>query len=377
MKTKKILIITKNLPPQIGGIERLTDKTIQVLSIQFQCTVIGPMESKKFVDKNCKFIGCGSNNLFLFFFECLYRSVTASLGEKFDILYAPSGLMSPIIRIIGVFTKAKRVTYIHGLDIATNNYIYKKLFVPAILSSDLIITNSRNTSNIIKEKKYNNKLIIVNPGVEIPDLRDSNDSSFKSNYSLNGKKILLTVGRLVKRKGVAEFILRALPAIVERNSDVVFIVIGEEASNAVKKDSSVRNQILSSIEMANMKNHVLMIDRVSDDDLMSAYMSSNLFIFPLIESKTDIEGFGMVAAEAGACGLNTIAFDVGGVGDAVIKNKTGVLIPPGDYVLMADKISSYLALDNNFIHRKECQGHAKIYSWERFSEQVSNVFNSI
>ena len=377
MKTKKILIITKNLPPQIGGIERLTDKTIQVLSDRFQCTVIGPMESKKFVDKNCTFVGCNSNNLFLFFFECLYKSIIASLNEKFDILYAPSGLMSPITGIIGIFSKAKRVTYIHGLDIAANNYIYKKIFVPAILSSDLIITNSKNTSNIIKDKKFNNELTIINPGVEIPELEENNNSGFKSNYSLNGKKILLTVGRLVKRKGVAEFIQHALPIIIESNPDVFYIVIGEEAANAVKKDSSVRSQILSCIEFANMENHVLMIDRVSDEDLISAYMSSNLFIFPLIESKTDIEGFGMVAAEAGASGLNTVAFDVGGVGDAVIKDKTGCLIPAGDYALMAEKVTYYLALENNFFNKKECQDHAKIYSWERFSEQVSNAFSRI
>ncbi len=373
MKTRNILIVTKNLPPQVGGIERLTFKTIEILSKNFQCTIVGPKESEEFISESCNYIGCNSNNLLVFFFECLFKSIIASCRTKYDISYAASGLVSPIIRISSIFSKSKCITYIHGLDIAAKNYIYKLLFVPLILSSDLILTNSQNTSRLIKGKGYKKDVVVINPGVDIPYL-NNNGSKFKNDYSLDKNFVLLTVGRLVKRKGVAEFILNSLPMIVKKYPNVMYVVIGEEASNAVKQELSTREKILVSIREANMYKHVLMIDKVSDEDLESAYMCSSVFVFPLLDSSADIEGFGMVAAEAGACGLKTVAFNVGGVADAVIEGKTGSLIPSQDYNSMTENICMFLKKQNNNSSRKECQGYAKSFSWERFGVQIYDTF---
>ena len=103
------------------------------------------------------------------------------------------------------------------------------------MSSDLILTNSQNTSRLIKGKGYKKDVVVINPGVEIPYL-NNNGSKFKNDYSLDKNFVLLTVGRLVKRKGVAEFILNSLPMIVKKYPNVMYVVIGEEASNAVKQE---------------------------------------------------------------------------------------------------------------------------------------------
>jgi len=374
MATKNILIVTKNLPPQVGGIERLTCKTIEVLSKEFNCTVIGPKESKVYVDKYCKYIVCNSNNLLLFFFECIYKSIFISYKNKFDISYAASGLMGPVIYIASIFSKSKCVTYIHGLDIAAENYIYKKVFVPSILASDFVLTNSENTSKLIQNKGYKKSILVINPGVEIPDINKDDSESFKRNYSLDNKITLLTVGRLVKRKGVAEFILNSLPIIAKKYPNIIYVVIGCEASNAVAKESSVKERILSSIQESNMENYVFMIDKVSEEELMSAYNSAHVFVFPLLESLTDIEGFGMVAAEAAAAGLNTVAFDVGGVSDAVLEGETGSLISPQDYNSMTKRICMYLEKENSYMNKLECQKHAKVFSWCRYEKEIVNAF---
>lgn len=377
MKNRKILIVCKNLPPIKGGMEKLSLKLIESLSQKYSCVVIGPEISKQYVEKHAEFIGCKSNNLIIFFMQCLIKALVKSIYVKFDIHLATSGLMSPIIKVASFINRSFTITYIHGLDIVVDNFIYKKCFIPFIKSSNIIIANSTNTSQLIKRIGYKcENIAVINPGVEIPKLPVCN-GQFKKKYSLENKQIILTVGRLVERKGIAEFIENVLPKIVNKFPSSMLVIIGDEAKNALKNENSVKNKILKSVNYNKLYGNVLIINEVSDSVLSEAYKDSNLFVFPLKETSGDIEGFGMVVAEAGAHGLMSIAFNVGGVEDAIVQGKTGYLIQPNNYNSMSNKITKLLLEEESYESKLKCQSHARKYSWDRFDSQMLELIESI
>ena len=86
-----------------------------------------------------------------------------------------------------------------------------------------------------------------------------------------------------------------------------------------------------------------MIGRASEHKLHAALVESDLFIFPLKRVEGDVEGFGMVAVEAAAFGLPSVAFSEGGVTDAIHHGKSGFLVTPGDYEGFSKTVNDYLS----------------------------------
>jgi phosphatidylinositol alpha-1,6-mannosyltransferase len=104
---------------------------------------------------------------------------------------------------------------------------------------------------------------------------------------------------------------------------------------------------------------------VDDATLASAYRESDLLIFPVLDLPGDVEGIGMVAVEAAAHGLLTVAFAAGGVPDAVKEGVSGYLVVPGDYVSLTDTIVRCLS-EKSSTWSGRCIAHAKNFSWDLY-----------
>ena len=200
---------------------------------------------------------------------------------------------------------------------------------------------------------------------------------FKKHYGLLGKHILLSVGRLIARKGIADFLRFSYPHILQKHPESVFVIIGEEARSALKKDKYVLEEIKDAIVEKNLINHVLLLGRVEEPILQAAYREADLFIFPGKEIAGDVEGFGMVTVEAAAQGLPVVAFAVGGVTDAVSHMHSGFLIPPGDYRLFEKTVSEYLSNKIANITKEHCRNFAKQFSWQRYGRQLRELCRKI
>jgi phosphatidyl-myo-inositol dimannoside synthase len=135
---------------------------------------------------------------------------------------------------------------------------------------------------------------------------------------LQGRKVLLTVGRLVKRKGIAWFSDRVLPRL---DTSCLYVIAG---------DGPEREPIRKIIESRNLGERALLLGRVSDSYRNLLFNAADLFIMPNTRVENDIEGFGIVAIEAGSCGLPVVASDLQGIRDAVIQGETGYLVKEGD-----------------------------------------------
>ena len=96
-------------------------------------------------------------------------------------------------------------------------------------------------------------------------------------------------------------------------------------------------------------------------------------MFPLIDTPGDVEGFGMVAVEAAAHGTPTVAFDCGGVGDAVVDGENGLLVPAGDYAGFND--ATLQLLQNS--SRDRARQFAAQFSWENYGSQFQSCIEKV
>ncbi len=369
----KILFITRNMPPITGGMERLNYHAYLELKQKFQIAVCGPSGVKKFITEKTLCSEAPSAPLWKFLTVCQLQSWKAALCFKPDIIYSGSGLTAPASLFAARTSGAQSVCYLHGLDIIANHPLYRSLFLPAIKKFDFLIFNSHYTASLAKEKGIpEHKGTVIHPGVRLPDMsmREKFRKEFRHKYELDNRPMLLTVGRITERKGFVPFIRRVMPEIIKIFPDVFFAIVGEEASLALKHRKGIGRDVLSAIESISAENNIILLGSIDDCNLSRAYFAADVLVFPVLDLPGDIEGFGMVAIEAASHGLPTVAFNVGGVSDAVMEGVSGHLVNAGDYSAMTMLIIDLLKSRTEFARSRRCRTFAEKFSWPRFGDKL-------
>jgi phosphatidylinositol alpha-1,6-mannosyltransferase len=180
--------------------------------------------------------------------------------------------------------------------------------------------------------------------------------------------MLLSVGRLSARKGLREFVAQALPRVVEARPDAMLLIVGDVPSQALHAEAQTPASIQVVADAAGVGQHVLFLGKVSDDELAAIYKAAGVHVFPVRDTPGDPEGFGMVAVEAAAHGLPTVAFATGGVVDAVADGQSGYLVPSGDYTAFADAVLKVFA-SYGAMH-PDCISFARGFAWPVFGERL-------
>jgi phosphatidylinositol alpha-1,6-mannosyltransferase len=155
-------------------------------------------------------------------------------------------------------------------------------------------------------------------------------------YGLTGKRIVMTVGRLVERKG-QDMVLRAM-RMLGNITDLHYCIVG---------DGPDRGRLERLTEELGIGSRVTFAGKADPGDLPDFYRLCDIFVMPnrtIVGLPDSIEGFGMTFIEAGACGRPVIGGRSGGAVDAVADGVTGYLIDPENPRDLAEKIV-YL-LDN-------------------------------
>ncbi len=381
---KKILLVTRNFPPLNGGMENLNYHIYQELSQTFEMLIVGPMGSQEYLKPNTLCSQFPQKPLHFFLWFSFWKTLKMCVKEKPDLIISGSGATGLTSRIIGYLCKIQVVTYLHGLDLVVPNMLYQILFLPAIRKCDALWVNSQNTARLAINKGIDpKKITVLYPGVALPQpvSKSFNPDQFKTVLGLDTNSIiLLSVGRLTNRKGLVEFIQYSLTNIINTEPRVVFVIIGDEPNNALHHKLGEKQKILQSIQDHNLADHVVLLGHVSESQLKQAYLSSHLHVFPGLDLPGDVEGFGMVAIEAAAHGLPTVAFAVGGIPESVNHNTSGWLIKSGDYAAMTQTILNSIS-DTDSLHKKvtadTCLHHAQDFSWIIFGQKIKYLCNEI
>jgi phosphatidylinositol alpha-1,6-mannosyltransferase len=365
-------MITRNLPPLRGGMERLNLHMALELAKEFAVAVVGPSGCRSFLPNDIKVDEVSASPLWRFFAGVLWRSLSMARRLRPDVVLAGSGLTAPFAWFAAKFAGARMVTYVHGLDLIVAQPIYRLGWRPFIRRSDLCLANSRNTQSLAEGIGVPaSRICILHPGVEMPVLDVANAHEFRPRFNLGDRPVLLSVGRLIARKGLLEFVENALPRIVAVFPEVCLVVLGDETPELLNGDSAgLGERIRKQAASLGIGRNLQFIGPQDDATLAAAYQAADVHVFPVRDVPGDVEGFGMVAVEAAAHGLRTVAFAVGGVPDAAAEGISGNLVAAGDYALLASRIVECLNQRSDPTPRHATREFAESFRWENFGMQI-------
>jgi len=369
---QRLLFITRNFPPLTGGMERLNYHAFEALSEQYDMVLLGP--------KGCDNYALGmpvtdisTDSSLQYVMRCCFEAYRLSRQWKPDLIVAGSGVAALPASVAARQTGAATVTLVHGLDIIYPSKLYQVGFVPAIRKSNRVIANSANTAKLAASAGVPQTHIeILHPGVTLP-VHPSNVQPPQLGFDLKGRKILLSVGRLIRRKGLPAFIRYALPNIVQKTPDVLFLVIGSASESTPLKKEGIEAELQQAVTDAGMQQYVRLLGRVSDEVLDQLLSIASLHLFPVLDLPGDVEGFGMVAIEAAAHGVPTIAFAAGGVPDAVTDKVTGYLVESGDYEAFAQTVVHGLNMLGKELSSANCIKFAEQFSWDKYGQRLKAI----
>lgn len=223
------------------------------------------------------------------------------------------------------FSKFKYSIVLHGLDfsLAIKTNSKQKITRKILAKAEKIICANSCTAGLVKffDASLAAKVFVVNPGITPSFIRNPQRASeLKEKYNLKDKTVLLSLGRLVLRKGIDK-VIEALAIIEKTSPNVIYAIAGGGPEEKHLKD------IAQGLPVP-LQNRIIFLGQVSDLDRWAWLELCDIFIMASRNMAGDFEGFGIVYLEANLAGKPVIAGDSGGVRDAVINNINGLMVNP-------------------------------------------------
>jgi glycosyltransferase involved in cell wall biosynthesis len=298
----------------------------------------------------------GKKALPVFVGRAIIGAALAARRGDCDIVHLGDALLAPAGSLIKAITGLPVTATIHGLDITFDNPAYHAVLHRTIVKLDRIIAVSESTRAICLGRwpDLQGKVVVVPNGVEVRSrTSESCDLPAELAETLEGHRILLTVGRLVRRKGVAWFVDKVLPRLPE---DAVYLVVGDGPDRARIHEAAAHRGLGSRVQL---------LGRISDETLEAVYQNADVFVMPNILVENDVEGFGLVALEAAIRGLPVVASNLQGIPDAIHEGSNGFLLPVEDTEAYTIRIRSLLSL--SAVRRRAIGEKFAHYTSENFS----------
>lgn len=192
-------------------------------------------------------------------------------------------------------------------------------------------------------------------------------SALREKHGLQGKRVLLTVSRLVPRKGHLT-VIKALPQIREAVGNVCYLIVG---------DGDYRATLQEAVAQRGLSAHVIFAGRADDDDLCGYYTLGDIMVMPSYDIRgIPTEGFGLTFLEANCCGRPVIGSRSGGISDAVDHGLSGLLVPPRDSAALAKSAVRVLSEPGLAEQMGQYGQHRarEMFRWEYVARRVDAAF---
>lgn len=229
----------------------------------------------------------------------------------------------------------------------------QEIIVPSVFTRDQI--------NQYSGKKY--PISIIHNGVNFARFQKKVPPVSDSSYV--NKKILLTVGGLKKRKG-QDLVIKALPQVLQKHPEVVYSIVGSGHWEEYLRSLATELGVSSNVIFAGAQD---------GDSLISYFQAADVYVHTPRLVHLNFEGFGIVYLEASSCAKPIVATDSGGIRDAVLDKKTGLVVPDGDVTAIAQAIITLLDQPE---YRKELGQNGKEYAaahdWSAIGSQFISVY---
>lgn len=340
-----------------------------------------------------------------YFFLSLRSRVKKILKDnpQISLIHLNDGLMVAATLWLKKITNIPVVATVHGLDIVFPLKWYQRYIIPKFNHLDRIIAVSRSTANeCIKRGIDKSKIEVINNGVELNIPETAIDFDVKDYLNINHKielgqrKIVLALGRSVKRKGFSWFIKNVVPRM---DDDCIFIMIGPFKKEGWLKRIVIQSlpkslwsnlslflgyptdqmEIAELLEKNENENKVVHLSKVAFPVLLAFLKRADVFVMPNRKIEGDIEGFGLVALEAVLSSTPVIANGIEGITDAIQNNKNGFLIEGdsiNEWINHINKVTRN-EIDVEAFAESAMEYTSKKFSWDKMSKEYFDCFKRI
>lgn len=378
----EVLFVSHKFPPSIGGMEK-------------QC-----YELVKGVGEKCKthqLIYDNKKNRLLFFLS-LGRKIKKICrnNPQISIIYFNDALIASFCSFLKLPKHVSYVVTLHGLDVVFPSRIYHKYIFSRLNRYHRMIAVSNATAQkAIALGIKSEKLIVIPNGVDISTSCDIPTERLHNwlvtkQIDLAGRKLLMMMGRPVRRKGFVWFVENVLPLLQDR---FYVIIVGPFHQKATLLEKVIyvlpkgfRNKIMLLtgyfsderqlrkviIKTTSIKH----VGHLPYSEIEMLFSKIDAFLMPNIPVDGDMEGFGLVCLEASVHGSLVLASNIDGIPDAIVNKKNGLLLPPQNPQLWADKLIELARRPESSEQYKFkfCRYTKANYSWSRMVYDYYNVF---
>lgn len=348
------LIVTRNFPPDLGGMQNLMEGLSNALLNHGPVKVFADYsDNSEVYDQNSKlniqrvaglkiFRKYRKANLIKEFME--QNELRASF---FDHWKSIENIENEMLK------KNKSFCLIHSKEInhPVGSSLHKRV-LNALAKADHVIANSRFTKELAMKLGVKN-VTVINPGCNYPILVNDEAKSFANEIYGQSNPKLITVSRLDGRKS-HQNILMTIKNLLPKFPKLKYVSIGDgdERKNLEKLKRELK-----------LDNNVKLIFSSTEQEKVALLEQSDVFVMPSVVYKKSVEGFGITYIEAASYGTPSIGGIYGGEGDAIKSGQTGYLCNGNDLNALYDTLSKILVND----HYKELGTNAlnfsKNFSW--------------
>ena len=378
--TIKILCITNDFGPRAGGIETFVIGLIERMPRNTVVVYTSSQKGSEPFDKgwldNFGVEVIRDKSTILLPTLRVGRAVRKVLREKniervFFGAAAPLGLLAPGLRRAGA---KKIVALTHGHEVwwakvPPFNFAIRRI----ARSVDALTYLGSFTKGAISKSisaAAQSRMVRIAPGIDVNHFSPQPSAEeLRRDLGLQHKKVVVSVGRLVHRKG-QDSLIEAMPAILKEVPNAHLLFVGE---------GPYREHLQSLVDKYSLRESVTFIGRVQYSELPRYICVGDVFAMPSRSrlAGLEVEGLGIVYLEASACGLPVIGGNSGGAPDAVIEGETGFAVDGLSSSAIAERAIELLQ-DSEKAAAMGAKGRAWVvneWNWNSWSQSFNELLD--
>ncbi len=292
----------------------------------------------------------------------VYKAIKPFISDDTAFLSANWKMAVPCM-LASLTNDIRYYTVVHGLDAMEARKINRGLQKITLRRSSGIIAVSRFTANLLKKviMEEVTPVRIINNGVDTARFHTAvRDKEIESKYGFKDGLRILSLGRIIKRKGF-DMTIKAMAQI--KDPDVHYYIGGK---------GGYENHLRHLVKEYNLEDRVHFLGFIPDEDMNQVFNCADIFSMPSRSLPGDVEGFGITYLEAAACGVPSVAGRKSGAEDAVIHKETGLLVDPESVGEIADAIKHlcYNKEDREHLGNNAQKRVRQFLSWDIVTEKI-------
>ena len=283
---------------------------------------------------------------------------------------APLGLLSASMKRAGV---KRTVALTHGHEVwwakvFPFNLLMRRLGA-TVDSLTYLGEFTRKAISAALSKEAAHAMVKIAPGIDVDHFKPVDAASLRAELGLTNKKVIVSVGRLVHRKG-QDHLIESMPAILKLHPDAHLVLVGK---------GPYLEHLAKLVAKNGLQDSVSFIGRIQYAELPAYICCGDIFAMPSRSRimGLEVEGLGIVYLEASACGLPVIAGKSGGAPDAVIDGTTGLVVDGTNNDEIA-KAAIALLSDPSKAQQMGAAGRQWIideWRWEIWAQKFESLLN--